>query len=214
METVFVARHALAGSNRDGLAACTAPGVGLTDEGVEQARRLGELLADERIELGVATRHCRTQETLEHALHGREIPRIVIPDLDEIHFGSYDGGLLSEYRAWAGAQPPELRAPGGGESRADAAARYARGLRIVLARPERVALVIGHALAIRYVLDGAQGLVPAALMVSPVEHAVPQRLDAEDVERAADLLAGLERRATVPRSLGRGSRTLRPWPTS
>lgn len=188
MRTVFLARHAVAGSNRDGLAACTAPGLGLTPEGVEQARRLGERLASEDLDLGVATEHLRTQETLEYALAGREVPTIVEPELNEIHFGSFDGGLLVEYRAWAGAESPSLRAPGGGESRADVAGRYARGLSIVLDRPERTALVIGHALAVRYVLDAAEGLVPAALMASPVEHAVPHRLDADDLRRAAELL--------------------------
>jgi len=188
MRTIFLARHALAGSNRDGLAACTPPGLGLTPEGVEQARRLGELLEHEKIDLGVATEHLRTQQTLEHALAGREVPTIAVPELNEIHFGSFDGGLLLEYRAWAGAESPSLRAPGGGESRAEAAARYARGLSIVLERPEENALVIGHALAVRYVLDAAGGLVPAALMASPVEHALPHRLDAGDLRRAAELL--------------------------
>ena len=190
MRTVFLARHALAGSNRDGLAACTAPGLGLTPEGVEQARRLGELLADEELELGVATEHLRTRETLERALAGREVPTLVVPELNEIHFGSFDGGLLVEYRAWAGAEPPSLRAPGGGESRSDAAARYARGLSVVLDRPEDRALVSGHALSVRYVLDAVAGLVPAALMAWPVEHAVPHRLDADDLRRAAELLDG------------------------
>ena len=190
METVFLARHALAGSNRDGLAACTAPGEGLTPEGVEQARRLGELLADEPLALGVATEHRRTQETLEIALEARDVPRLVVPELNEIHFGSFDGGLLLDYRAWAGAESPELEAPGGGESRAQAAARYARGLRVLLARPEETALVVGHALAVRYVVDAVEGLVPAALMASPVEHAVPQRLDAAALERAATQLEG------------------------
>jgi broad specificity phosphatase PhoE len=188
MRTVFLARHALAGSNRDGLAACSAPGLGLTPEGVGQARGLGELLAGEEIELGVATEHLRTQETLELALAGRDVPTIVVPELNEIHFGSFDGGLLVEYRAWAGAESPSLPAPGGGESRADAAARYARGLTIVLDRPEDTALVVGHALAVRYLLDAAYGLVPAALMASPVEHAVPHRLAAADLRRAAKLL--------------------------
>jgi broad specificity phosphatase PhoE len=188
METIFLARHALAGSNRDGLAACTAPGEGLTPEGVEQARRLGELLGDEAIDLGVATDHCRTQETLEHALAGREVAQIVVPELNEIHFGSFDGGPLVEYRAWAGVESPTLEAPGGGESRAQAAARYARGLRVVLARPEQHALVVSHALALRYVLDAVEGLVPAALMAWPVEHAVPHRLSADDVRAAAELL--------------------------
>lgn len=196
MEAVFLARHALAGSNRDGLAACTAPGDGLTPEGVEQARRLGELLADEPLALGVATDHRRTQETLEVALGGRDVPRLVLPELNEIHFGSFDGGLLLDYRAWAGAESPVLEAPGGGESRAQAAARYARGLRLVLAHPEKTALVVSHALAVRYVLDAVEDLVPAALMASPVEHAVPHRLEAAALERAATLL---EEWARAPR---------------
>jgi broad specificity phosphatase PhoE len=136
----------------------------------------------------VATEHRRTQETLELALGDRGLPQIVVSELNEIHFGSFDGGQLVEYRAWAAAESPSLQAPGGGESRAQAAARYARGLRVLLERPEQRALVVGHALAIRYVLDGAEGLVPAALMASPVEHAVPHRLTAADLERAASLL--------------------------
>jgi hypothetical protein len=58
----------------------------------------------------------------------------------------------------------------------------------LLQRPEETALVVGHALAVRYVLDAVDGLVPAALMASPVEHAVPHRLEAAAVERAARLL--------------------------
>lgn len=188
MEQVVLVRHALAGSNRDGTCSYAPPGEGLTSEGVEQARRLRELLAELPIELGVATELTRTQETLALALEGRDVPRLVVPDLNEIHFGSFDGGQLVEYRAWAAAESPSLEAPGGGESRAQAAARYARGLRALLERPESRALVIGHALAIRYVLDGAEGLVPAALMAAPVEHAVPHRLTDADLERAASLL--------------------------
>ena len=108
-------------------------------------------------------------------------------ELDEIHFGSFDGGLLDDYRAWAAAQPPDVPAPGGGESRAQAAARFARGLRLVLARPEERVLVVGHALAIRYVVDATDGLAPAARM-APVEHAFPFRLGRDEVERAASLL--------------------------
>jgi broad specificity phosphatase PhoE len=193
METLFLARHALAGSNRDGLAASTAPGEGLTPEGIEQARQLGELLAKERLDLGVATDHRRTQETLDVALADRDIPRIILPEFNEIHFGSFDGGLLREYRAWAGTESPLLEAPGGGESRAQAAARYAGGLRALLERPEETALAIGHALGIRYVLDAADGLGPAALMARPVEHAVPHRLSADEVRRAAELLEAWSR---------------------
>lgn len=188
METVFLARHALAASNDAGLASYAAPGEGLTPEGVEQAKRLGDLLAGEDLALGVATDLRRTQETLELALGGRDVPRIVISELNEIHFGTFDGGLLSAYREWAGSEAPTLAAPGGGESRAQGAARYAAGLRLVLARPEASALVIGHALGVRYIVDAVSGLVPAALMQEPVEHARPYRLAADELEAAADLL--------------------------
>jgi broad specificity phosphatase PhoE len=187
VETLIVARHGFAGSNRDGTCSWAAPGEGLTEVGVEQARQLGELLAEDGIALGVATELRRTQETLELALEGRPVARVVLADLNEIHFGSFDGGLLERYREWAGAAAPDTAAPGGGESRASAAARYARGLRTLLARPEGVVLFVGHALVVRYVLDAVDGLVPAARM-APVEHATPHRLDAADVAEAAALL--------------------------
>jgi probable phosphoglycerate mutase len=188
VETILLARHALAGSNRDALASSAAPGEGLTEEGRGQARSLGQALAGEGIELGVATPFRRTQETLELALGTRAVPRLVVPELGEIAFGAFDRGLLEEYRAWAASHPPTAPAPGGGESRAAAAARFARGLDVVLARAERIALVVAHALVVRYVLDAVSGLVPAARM-APVEHAVAHRLDAAEVAAAARLLA-------------------------
>lgn len=187
METLIVARHGFARSNQDVLASCTAPGDGLTPEGVEQARRLRELLADERIDLGVATDFRRTQQTLELALEGRDVPVAVVPELNEIHFGSFDGGSLDAYRTWAAAESPTVAAPGDGESRAAAAARFARGVRVLLERPESALLLVGHALALRYVLDAAAGLPPAARM-TPVEHALPHRLSAVEVEHAGHLL--------------------------
>jgi broad specificity phosphatase PhoE len=187
LERVVLVRHALAASNRDGMCSYRPPGEGLTPEGVEQARRLRAVLEGEPVELGVATQLRRTQETLELALGARAVPTLVVPELNEIDFGSFEGGLLDRYRAWAGAEQPTTPAPGGGESRAGAAARFARGLRVVLARPERLALVVGHALVVRYVLDAAAGLPPAARM-APVEHAAPVRLDATEVGAAARLL--------------------------
>jgi len=187
VRTLIVARHAFAGSNRDGTCSYAAPGEGLTPEGVEQASALGRELAGDPIQLGVATELRRTQETLALALDGRPIPTLVVPELNEIHFGSFDGGLLERYREWAGSELPDTPAPGEGESRAGAAARYARGLRALLARSEDLVLFVGHALVVRYLLDAAEGLVPAARM-RPVEHAVPHRLRAPEVRAAADLL--------------------------
>lgn len=187
MERLLLVRHGLAGSNRDGLASSTAPGEGLTPEGVEQARALALTLADEPVDVALTSRFTRTQQTVELALEGREVPVVIEPELDEIRFGSFDGGPLDAYRAWAASHPPDEPAPGGGESRAEAAARFARGLRIVLARPEEHVLVVGHALSIRYLMDAAEGHVPAARM-APIEHAFPYRLSGAEAERAASFL--------------------------
>jgi broad specificity phosphatase PhoE len=192
MESLVLVRHAYAGSNRDGIASCAAPGEGLTHVGVEQARRLPALIAGTDVALGIATELVRTRETLELALAGREVPRLVVDELNEIDFGSFDGGPLDEYRAWAASHAPAEPAPGGGESRAEAAARFVRGLRLILARREDVVLHVGHALALRYVVDAARGLVPASLM-APVEHAVPFVLTATEIEFAARLLEAWSR---------------------
>jgi probable phosphoglycerate mutase len=187
VKELALARHALAASNRDALASSDPPGGGLTEEGREQALRLGDALADERIDLGVSTGFARTLETLDLALEGRDVPRLVLPELGEIAFGEFGGGLLETYRSWAAAESPSVQAPGGGESRAEAAARFARGLRLLLERPEERVLVVAHALAVRYVLDAADGLQPAARMAA-VAHAVPHRLGAEQASAAATLL--------------------------
>lgn len=187
MERLLLARHAFAGSNRDRIASCAVPGEGLTAEGVEQARLLASSLAGDEIALGVASELARTQETLELVLAGRSAARLAVGDLNEIGFGSFADGPLDEYRRWAASHSPVEPAPGGGESRATAAARYARGIRRLLDRPERTVLHVGHALAVRYVIDAARGLVPAPLM-TPVEHTDVVRLTALEVRSAATLL--------------------------
>jgi len=111
MERVLLVRHAVAGSNRDGVASSSAPGEGLTQEGRTQAIALREVLAGVALDLGVATDFARTQETLSLALAEREVPRTVMPTLNEIRFGHYDGGPLEVYRGWAASQPPSTLAP-------------------------------------------------------------------------------------------------------
>ena len=187
MEELLLVRHGFAGSNRDAIASCAIPGEGLTPDGVAQARALRYALAEEGISVALTSRLARTQETLALALDGRDVPVHVAAELDEIHFGAFDGGSLEAYRSWAAAHAPDEPPPGGGESRAQAAARFACSLHLVLTRPESCVLVVGHALAIRYALDAAAGLVPAARMTA-VEHAKPHRLGRDEVARAASLL--------------------------
>ncbi len=134
MRRLILARHGEADSNVAGTVSGIPPGLGLTAEGRGQARALARELEQEDVHLGVTTEFLRTQETLEIALADRGVPRIVLPELNEIRFGAFDGGSLAAYRAWAWTEEPDVHPPGDGESRAEVAARVAAGLELLLER--------------------------------------------------------------------------------
>lgn len=184
---LVLVRHAHARANAEDTVSSTPPGEGLTPRGIDETRALGREIASERVDLGVATRLARTQETLELVLGDREVPRMVLPGLDEIRFGSFEGGPLRTYREWAWSHAPDAPCPGGGESRAEAAVRFAGALEALLAQPEEVVLAVSHSLPIRYVLDAADGRFPAA-RVEPVRHATPYAIGAVAVAGAAETL--------------------------
>jgi probable phosphoglycerate mutase len=187
VKELFLARHGLAGSNDAGTVSGTPPGAGLTAAGHEQARRLAAALADVPVGLGVASELVRTQQTLDIVLAGRAVPRLVLPELNEIRFGAFDGGPLDAYREWAWSTEPDVRPSPDGESRAEVAERVAAGLDHLLERDEGTILLVGHALPVRYVIDASDGRFPAA-KIDQVEHAALYRLDAGAVERAAETL--------------------------
>lgn len=187
MERLLVARHAESAFSVERLISGERAGCrGLTEAGRQQARALGERLRGEPIELAVTSGFRRAEETADLALERRDVPRLVVPELGDIRVGDYEGGSLDEYLAWAWSHGPEEQAPGGGESRADAAARFARGLRLVLGRPEASILLVSHSLPLRYLLDAAGGRDPGS-RAEPVPYA-----RAEPVA-AADVVAAIER---------------------
>jgi broad specificity phosphatase PhoE len=187
MEHLVIARHAEAESNLAETVSGLAPGGSLTPAGIEQARALGRALAGDDLDLAVVTELDRTAETVDEALDGRAVPRLVVPELNEIRFGGFEGGLLADYRAWAWGAPAGELCPGGGESRGEAAGRYARAFAALLERPEATVLAVTHAVPISYLLRAAEGLPPRA-RIEAVPHAEPFRLDAAAVRRAVALL--------------------------
>jgi probable phosphoglycerate mutase len=164
------------------------PGVAcpLTDAGREQAHALGEALAGEEIDLCAVTEFERVRETAELALAGREVPYLVVPELNDPRYGEFEGGSLTVYREWVWEQGP-LVAPDGGEHRGEIAARYARGYRMLLERPEETILLVEHSLPLAYLRDAAEGRPPRS-RTDLVAYAEVLELDREAVARAVDVL--------------------------
>ncbi len=159
----------------------------LTSQGEEEARRLGREIAEDPIDLCVTSEFERTRQTADVALAGRDVPRLVVAELNDPRYGRYEGGALEDYRSWADTAASSDEVPGGGESRRHIIERYVRGFRLVLERPERCALVVSHSLPIAYVLAARQGSLPSR-RVPLAEHAHPYRFEPEELEHAVDVL--------------------------
>jgi broad specificity phosphatase PhoE len=160
---------------------------GLTEIGRQQAEQLGERLAGEPVGICVVTEFPRTHETADLVLGDREVPRLVLPELNDPFYGEFEGGSLADYRRWAATHGPLDVPAGGGESRVAIATRYVRGFRMLLARPESTLLVVCHSLSIAFAVAGADGRGPSARMPM-ITYAEPHVLYEEQLERAASRL--------------------------
>ena len=171
------------------------PGVScpLTEAGRLQARALGRILADEQIDLCAVTEFERVRETAQLALAGRDVPFVVVPELNDPRYGEFEGGSLDVYREWIVGRGP-LEAPAGGEHRAEIVSRYTAGFRRLLDRPEGTVLLVAHSLPIAYLRDAAAGAPPRSKM-DQVDYATVLRLERQDLEPA---LAVLEAWAASP----------------
>jgi 2,3-bisphosphoglycerate-dependent phosphoglycerate mutase len=187
VEIAILARHGESELSAAGLVSGDpAEPRGLTEIGREQARRLGERLAGEPIDLCVTSEFVRVRQTADLALAGREVPRLVVPELNDVRFGEFEGQPFDVYRAWARERDPTEATPGG-ESRAEVAARYVRGFRRVLERPERTILLVAHGLPLRYTLLALEDLDPTPI-VEQIPLAEPYPLTRAELERATDRL--------------------------
>jgi broad specificity phosphatase PhoE len=187
---LFLARHAESEySARSLLNGDPTVPCGLTTLGVAQARALGKTLAREPLELCVTSGFQRVEETADEALRGRNVPRLVVPELADPRYGPYEGRPLAEFRAWASrASSAEVPEPGG-ESRQSIVERYARSFHLMLARPEESILVVAHSLPIAYALAARDGIPPGP-NVPIAEHAEPYPFDGRELERATAFLEG------------------------
>jgi len=186
MRTLILARHGESDYSARGL--CNgdpAIPVGLTERGREQAARLGRELADVDLQLGAASEFPRTQETADIALAGRSIPRLVLPELNDISYGELEDCTREQYHAWQQQHGRHARLPGG-ESRSDVGHRAGAALNLLLSRDEEVILAVSHELLIEMVLNAVEGRDLTA--VRRVEYATPERLTEDAARGAAALL--------------------------
>ena len=132
--------------------------------GVDQAERLAERLANERIDAIYVTTLRRTHETAAPLARRLSLEPIVEPDLREVFLGEWEGGAL---RARAAAGDPLFTeiflkerwdVIPGAEPHDDFDTRTARGLqRIVDAHPDGRVVVVVHGGVIGQLLHRATG---------------------------------------------------------
>jgi len=188
VESLILARHgeseysARSLLNGDPTVSC-----GLTEAGQAQARRLGAELERSELDLCVTSEFERTRLTAQAALAGRELPTLVLADLNDPVYGRFEGERIEEYRGWAASAPSSEPPPGGGESRYAIVERYARGLGTLLRRPEETLLVVAHSLPLAYTLAAAAGAPPRP-RADLVDYATPYPLDRRSLERATAVL--------------------------
>jgi broad specificity phosphatase PhoE len=186
--TVTISRHAesqlSAGGVVNGDPAVHCP---LNAAGRAQARALGARLQDVDLRLAVTSTFGRAVETAQLALSGRDVPMSTCPDLDDLRFGSFEGGPITSYRRWSSTHDAATPPPGGGESRRSAVLRYCTGLRRVLKEAgDGDVLVVAHGLPLAYV-------VAAATTGQLSDQVDPLPPGVECQVSAVDLAAALER---------------------
>jgi broad specificity phosphatase PhoE len=158
--------------------------VRLTSRGVEQARALGGVVG--RVDLVAHSSFGRTRETAE--LAWPDAPRHVVPELDEISYGRFEGTAWADgYGDWCASAAPDEECPGGGESRVVAIARYLRGYRQLLERPEETVAAVAHAMHVAYVLLALHDRPPAPVL-GVIPPAVPIVVARERFAEALDVI--------------------------
>src|SRR5579884_2394963 len=140
---------------------------GLSERGVEEAERLAAQLAGLPLDLLAVSPFPRALETAAITLAGRAVPRIVDEELGDVRIGELEGSSLQAYRA----------APAH-------ANRYARAFERLLAREERVILVVCHEIPVRYLVNAAAGSAELDGHHRYVANATPYLFDETSLARA------------------------------
>jgi broad specificity phosphatase PhoE len=163
---------------------------GLSEQGIEEAKRLADQLAPLPLDLVVVSPFPRALQTANIALGDREVPHVVDEDLGDVRIGELEGASLDTYRAAPAHTNRKIRFPGG-ESLDEAARRYAGAFERLLAREERVTLVVCHEIPVRYLVNAAAGSVELNGPLHYVANATPYLFDDESLGGAVEHIRDL-----------------------
>jgi 2,3-bisphosphoglycerate-dependent phosphoglycerate mutase len=119
--------------------------LGIDDVGYQQCHDARFTHPWDTIATCVVSRFPRTAQTAHLLLAPRTLPLVAEARLDEIDYGTFEGGPFTEYGRWLDQHGPWARPPGSRESQREAIWRMLDGLRDVLARPGPC-LVVAHGL--------------------------------------------------------------------
>jgi len=166
MTTVFLIRHGATVLSREDRFAGSSD-VALSEEGIEQAKKLGKRLKHEKISAVYCSDMHRAIRTAEAVAHPHGLIPVARPGLREIDHGHWEGMIhkevekkfAAEYKAWDA--DPLLTPPPGGESGLSVLSRSLPALaKIVADHPDEVVAVVSHKATNRLLLCSILGIDP------------------------------------------------------
>ena len=115
------------------------------------------------------------------------LPLLKTPLLDDPPAGAFEDGPVEDFANWLREHDPDTPVPGTSTTLRDSAHRYLDATRFLMDRPEPAILVVGHAPALRWIVQAALGRTdslnyhsPLFALADPVEvdvSALRSRLD-------------------------------------
>jgi 2,3-bisphosphoglycerate-dependent phosphoglycerate mutase len=163
---------------------------GLSEQGIEEAGRLGGELAALPLDLVAVSPFPRAIQTANIALDGRDVPHLVDEELGDVRIGELEGASLDAYRAAPAHSNRKERFPGG-ESLDEAALRYAGACERLLARDEPVTLVVCHEIPVRYLVNAAADSGELNGPLRFVANATPYLFDEQSLQHAVERMREL-----------------------
>ena len=164
MGTLIIVRHGETEWNAEGRIQGHTD-IGLSENGAQQARSLGQRLADRQIDVAYSSDLKRTSETARLALGHRNVVLNETPRLREYHKGIFEGMTLTEIQTQFPDEYPKYLekdlsyAPEGGETTRDVSTRMASIFQEIKAKHlDETVLVVSHGGALRAAMVSLLGM--------------------------------------------------------